>query len=60
MRKVYCASLCWGIVYHSAAIIGKDTKSEEVNWLEKNNDTLQPEWLAKLVGSKHRLEGYVH
>ena len=43
------------VVYHSAAIIGKDTKSEEVNWLEKNNDTLQPEWLAKLVSSKHQL-----
>ena len=39
------------VVYHSAAIIGKDTKSEEVNWLEKNNDTLQPEWLASSVAS---------
>ena len=43
------------VVYHSAAIIGKDTKTEEVDWLEKNNDTLQSEWLAKLVGSKHGL-----
>jgi len=39
------------VVYHTAEIISKATKSQEVPWLEKNNDTLQQEWLAKLASS---------
>ena len=38
-------------MYHTAEIISKATKSQEVPWLEKNNDTLQQEWLAKLASS---------
>ncbi len=39
------------VVYHTAEIISKSTKNQEVPWLEKNNDTLQQEWLAKLTSS---------
>eukprot|EP00325_Prymnesiales_sp_UTEX-LB-985_P020714 CAMPEP_0174733188 /NCGR_PEP_ID=MMETSP1094-20130205/60818_1 /TAXON_ID=156173 /ORGANISM="Chrysochromulina brevifilum, Strain UTEX LB 985" /LENGTH=1727 /DNA_ID=CAMNT_0015935811 /DNA_START=13 /DNA_END=5196 /DNA_ORIENTATION=+ len=39
------------VIYHTAEVIGKSTKNQEVPWLEKNNDTLQSEWLAKLCSS---------
>ena len=39
------------VIYHTADMISKSTKNQEVPWLEKNNDTLQSEWLAKLCSS---------
>ena len=38
--------------YHSSAYVAKTTKMAEVNWLDKNNDTLDVGWLQKLAHSK--------
>ncbi|KAL1521199.1 hypothetical protein AB1Y20_022751 [Prymnesium parvum] len=40
------------VIYHSSAVVTEKTGHAEVPWLEKNNDTLQQEWLALLVASK--------
>ena len=40
------------VVYHTATIIGKSTGNVEVPWTEKNNDTLQAEWTARLANSE--------
>ena len=40
------------VVYHTAAIIGKSTGMNEVPWTDKNNDTLQAEWVARLSNSE--------
>ena len=43
------------VVYHTAAIIGMSTGNIEVPWTEKNNDTLQAEWTARLANSEVEL-----
>mmetsp|Transcript_64144 Transcript_64144/g.106620 ORF Transcript_64144/g.106620 Transcript_64144/m.106620 type:complete len:1736 (-) Transcript_64144:276-5483(-) len=39
------------VVYHTASYITKATKHLEVDWLNKNNDTLQEDWLSQLSNS---------
>ena len=40
------------VTYHTSKVVQEKTGQAEVPWLEKNNDTLQQEWLTQLVGSK--------
>jgi myosin heavy subunit len=39
------------VVYHTSLMIAKATSQQEVPWLDKNNDTLQSEWLESLNNS---------
>jgi len=39
------------VVYHTAALVSQQTKHAEVDWLNKNNDTLQEDWLGQLAKS---------
>jgi len=39
------------VIYHCASTITKATGNAEVSWTEKNNDTLQPDWVSKLAKS---------
>eukprot|EP00966_Prymnesium_polylepis_P204368 4734415-Prymnesium_polylepis.1 len=40
------------VVYHTAGMVTAKTGHAEVSWLDKNNDTMQQEWLSLLVNSK--------
>jgi len=40
------------VAYHTSAVVAKSTGANEVSFLEKNNDTLQEDWLAQLAGSE--------
>ena len=36
------------VIYHTAKVVEQTTKTAEVSWLEKNNDTLDSGWLHQM------------
>ena len=45
---------------HTSSVVARTSKLLEVNWLEKNNDTLDVGWLQKLAHSQNALLGGVY
>jgi len=43
------------VVYQTSSLVSSQTGHGEVPWLEKNNDTLQEDWLDCLAHSEHTL-----